>query len=83
MTIIQHIFSDEQLIKLISKIDSLTVPEKQEEVMTPKDLMSFLKVSRTTIINYQNNSGLPFHKISGGSGVYYLKSEVIQWLKTK
>jgi predicted DNA-binding transcriptional regulator AlpA len=78
----QHILSEEQFRILMEKIENI-VPEKkpEDEIMGSEELQAFLNSSRTTIYNYMNKEGLPYHKVPGK--LFFFKSEVLQWLKTK
>jgi len=52
----------------------------EEELMSTRQLMEFLNLSRTKIWELVNKEGLPAFKIGGD--YRYRRSEVLQWLET-
>lgn len=82
----QVVISQENFNALLQKIDNIqnAIPNMNtevEEIMSPEEARKFLKCGTTTLWRYQNEEGLPFHKIQ--KNVYYLKSELVEWLKKK
>lgn len=52
----------------------------QKEYLTASEAAQFLGVSPVTIWRYVKRSNLPNHKPKDGRS-YYIKSELINWLK--
>jgi len=52
-----------------------------EEIMTTKDLESFLKVSRSKVYELIKIDGFPAYRV--GSEFRILKNELIDWVKTQ
>jgi excisionase family DNA binding protein len=50
-----------------------------EELMTTRELMGFLNLSRTKVWEYVQYEGLPAFKLGGD--YRYRKAEVVQWLE--
>jgi excisionase family DNA binding protein len=58
----------------------MTLPsENGEELLSTRDLMRFLNLSRTKIWELVNHEGLPAFKIGGD--YRYRKNEVVAWLE--
>lgn len=53
--------------------------ENVDEILTRKQVCKLLKISNTTLFNWDNNKILENHKI--GRRVYYRKSDVLALLK--
>ena len=53
--------------------------EKEEEVMTMKDVESFLQISRSKAYEVVKSDNFPSYKV--GSEFRILKSELIEWIK--
>ena len=58
---------------------TIAAPKPDEELMTTRDLMAFLNLSRTKIWEYVQYEGLPAFKLGGD--YRYRKSEVVAWLE--
>ncbi len=78
--------------KTSTKIDSTTgdvVPEESrtvpasaqwdDELLTTRELMAMMKLSRTKIWELVQNNGLPAFKIGGD--YRYRRSEVLEWME--
>lgn len=62
-----------------SVIQVASVPETDQELMTTRDLMTFLNFSRTKIWALVQHEQLPAFKLGGD--YRYRRSEVMQWLE--
>ncbi len=50
----------------------------QDELLTERDLCSFLRVSRSTIVKLRAEDNLPFFRV--GDSIRYVKKDVEDWL---
>ncbi len=58
---------------------NLAAPAGDEPLLTTRQLMEFLNVSRTKVWELVNKQGLPAFKIGGD--YRYRRSEVLRWLE--
>jgi excisionase family DNA binding protein len=77
-TIREIIASELQKVKELSISPHLN--DCTDEILTRKEVCKLLKISNTTLFNWNNNKTLENHKI--GHRVYYRKSDVLTLLKT-
>jgi excisionase family DNA binding protein len=66
----------------LQKITSLITEkpnEKENELLTRKEVCKLLNVSETTLFHWNNDNTLPAQKI--GSRVYYQKAHIMERLK--
>ena len=54
-----------------------------EEILTSRQALEFLKISRTKLWELTRNSAIPAYRIGGGktSALRYKRSELIAWLE--
>ncbi len=52
-----------------------------KEVLTGRELMALLNISRTTLWKLRKEENLPYAKV--GKKYLYLRSEILSWLKTQ
>ena len=69
-----------KLSGLLEKLSSAKTKEDEKELLTVKDCAKFLNLTVSTIYTKTSNGELPVHK--RGKRSYYLKSELIEWIKT-
>ena len=55
--------------------------KSSKEVITGKEVMSLLNISRTTLWKLRKEENLPYTKV--GKKYLYLRSEILTWLKTQ
>ena len=55
--------------------------KSSKEVLTGRELMYLLNISRTTLWKLRKEENLPYTKV--GKKYLYLRSEIITWLKTQ
>jgi hypothetical protein len=59
--------------------ESAPKKESQEQFLNREELVSLLKISMATLLNWQKN-GLPYHKVQ--NRVYFLWSEVFTYIQS-
>ena len=65
----------------ISSSPPLGESKSSKEVLTGRELMHLLNISRTTLWKLRKEENLPYTKV--GKKYLYLRSEIITWLKTQ
>ncbi len=68
-----------ELQKVIKINISSKLNDSTDEILTREEVCRLLKISNTTLFNWDNNKILENHKI--GRRVYYRKSDVLALLK--
>jgi excisionase family DNA binding protein len=75
----KQLFEANAMTATDSVIQVASVPETDQELMTTRDLMTFLNFSRTKIWALVQHEQLPAFKLGGD--YRYRRSEVMQWLE--
>ena len=67
-------FQNKDLERLLQELQVII---KGKEVMNAADAAEFMGIGKTTIYK----SSVPYHKLPGIEGRFYLRSEIIQYIK--
>jgi hypothetical protein len=62
-------------LQKVSNFNSTTPKDDSDNIMTREDVCKLLKVSNTTLFNWNNDKILVNHKI--GRRVYYMRADVL------
>jgi excisionase family DNA binding protein len=62
-------------LQKVSNFNSTTPKDDSDNIMTREEVCKLLKVSNTTLFNWNNDKVLVNHKI--GRRVYYMKADVM------
>lgn len=75
----EDVFQEVPDIKDDSEISSLYTSTESECLMTTREMMAFLNLSRTKIWELVNKSGMPAFKFGGD--YRYKRSEILEWME--
>lgn len=67
-------YSDKDLERLVEEMREVV---KQKEIMRHKEAAAFIGISTAKLYR----SGFPYHRVEGMEGRFYLKSELIEYIK--
>lgn len=65
---------------LADRVKYLEEELEKQEIMNGEQVTEMLKIKPITLARWRAN-GLPFHKVGRTSPCYYIKSEIIEWIK--
>jgi len=70
-----------RLIQIIDNKPTAIPPETQNEIIFLKDVCRLTNLAKATIYSKISKKEIPYHKTIGQKKVYFLRSEILQFIK--
>lgn len=68
------------VLKSVERLKIIQTQTNSKEILNLKEAAKFLKIAKSTLYGYVNQNKISSFKIKGGKNLYFIKSDLENWL---